>query len=128
MAECDFVPAACEALALANCLLNRKCELNKLALPGFSVAGKWGADITSLVQINVRITELNQCILLAIAQAFVTAGCPLPTIPAFPSFDTQPCLDALQELADEPEKALGVLTDFVDIDFNTAGLPTRIRF
>lgn len=129
--SCDFVPGVCEATAIVNCLVNRECQLNSLgpeSLKGSGV-GLAGSVFNSIGEVTLQINELNVCLLLAITQAFLKAGCPMPVVdPNLPEFDPSECIEEMdQQVSEALDDPLGHLKDFFTITYDDSGKPIRIQ-
>lgn len=125
----DFVPAACEALQLANCIVNRDCQLADLDVEAsFEVNGLFQLNLDKLVQLQIEINALDACIFAAVVQAFLKAGCPVPTAPSpvdVPDF--QDCIDGVTDQATEATAKLGHLQNTFNVTFNDEGIPVRVQ-
>lgn len=125
----NFVPADCEALHIADCLIHRAAKLEDLALPSLTLPGGFlDAAIASLPEMQVDINVMNLCIEAALQQAFLKAGCPFPTIPdEVEEPDLSTCQGNLQQFGSDAADQLGVAQGIVSITFNASGIPTQIR-
>lgn len=128
----EIVPAVCTALAIANCIVERDCELVDLSPENLlSADGLFAADLGTLVDFAIQIRGMNLCIVAGIAQAFINAGCPVPFPPNFPPElpmpDLTECVDELADTLQEVEDKLGYLSQTIDIEFDETGVPTKIR-
>jgi hypothetical protein len=125
----DFIPETCQAIAIANSLTARECKLASLSPPSIGgSAGMMGDALGSIGSISLSINDLNVCILAAVTQAFVRAGCTMPTVqPNLPTPDLDDCVSGLDRTVEEAADPLGHLSSAFDITFDENGIPTRIQ-
>lgn len=134
MPDCtEIVPAVCTALGIANCIVERDCELVDLSPENLlSADGLLAGDLGTLIDFSLQIRGMNLCIVAGIVQAFLNAGCPgvpFPTDfpPAPPMPDLAECLDEMADLLEETESKIGYLASVIDVEFDETGVPTKIR-
>lgn len=133
MPDCtEIIPAACTALAIANCIIERDCELIDLSPVNLlGLDGMLAADLGTLIDFSLEIHGMNLCIIAGMTEAFIKAGCPIPWSDDFPTAPTMPnlseCLDEFASVLEETETKLGYLSTALDIEFDETGMPTKIR-
>lgn len=113
----DFVPGACEAANISECFLNSVCRFDEEGFNDASfegIAPGFDAETGNLVDFQAEINEVDDCIIAAVAQAFISAGCPLPeSWPPTTSFSPTPpdFTDCIDDLTDMGNEAVGLATD-----------------
>lgn len=122
----DFAPSTCASLAIAGCLVDRDCKLQGLAIPGLEF------DVNTALEgigtFRITLNSFDADFLIALAQAFVTAGCEMPTIPPAPTVpDLSECAAELAALKDEAQDPLGIIGSVLNVDLDESFLPSRIR-
>lgn len=128
-APVDFVPAACEAAAVANCIISRECKLEELSA-GVVVDpdNLMESNFAEVAEIQLMINEADLLIWAAVVESFILAGCPVPTKPLDPEVpDFSDCIEEAADMGPEIEDRLGYLKDTFNITFDSEGVPTRIR-
>jgi hypothetical protein len=122
----DFTPSVCSATAIQGCIFTRDCELHDLAVPGVEFDAS--SALEGIGTFRIALNGFDACFLVALAQAFVNAGCEMPALPSTPTVpDLSECIAELSALKDEAQDPLGIIGSVLNVDLDDEFLPTRIR-
>lgn len=127
----DFVPDACTAVSIFNCLTLKTCSLegliSDLENPASGLSAGFEKAFGIMVDAQVTLDAMDACIVAAVTAAFAAAGEPLPAMPIPDApLDYSSVSSSLTDMVDEITTPLGILDSIFSIEDDGTKI-TRIQ-